>query len=258
MVLGGVVMKEGIYRVVCTANNKCYVGQSKNINNRISRHKTELKANRHTNKGMQSDYNNFGIDSFYYEVLELCLAEERNEKEAYWTGFYKSNIKSNGYNLTSGGKGGFKHNESTKQKMSKASKGKPKSLEARRKMSEARKGKPAHNKGKKHTEEAKRKMSEAKRDYVPWIKGRNHTEESKKKMSESKKGLLVGRKANEETKKKISESLKGNQNCKGRKLSEEHKSKLADCNRNRVWTEESKRKMIETRKRNKELKERAK
>lgn len=43
--------------------------------------------------------------------------DEMNEKERYWIAYYKSNDKTYGYNLDSGGKSGGKKSESTKQKI---------------------------------------------------------------------------------------------------------------------------------------------
>ena len=47
----------------------------------------------------------------------------------------------------------------------------------------------------------------------------------------------------EETKQKISAALKGNQNCLGRKLSQETKDKISESNRRRVYSEETKAKI---------------
>jgi NUMOD3 motif len=76
--------------------------------------------------------------------------------------------------LTSGGDGGFIRSEETKQKMSIASKGKPKSEEHKRNMSKSHK----YRKHNKHSEESKRKMSVSK-------KGKKLSEYHKKRISEN-------------------------------------------------------------------------
>jgi hypothetical protein len=79
---------------------------------------------------------------------------------------------------------GKKHTEETKQKMSKALKGKKRrktSEETKQKMSEALKGK-------KHTVETKQKISETLKGQIPWNKGKKHTVETKQKISETLKG----------------------------------------------------------------------
>lgn len=68
-------------------------------------------------------------------------------------------------NRTNGGDGvsGLIHTKKSKEKMSKAQKGRTRSKETRRKMSEARKGENNPNYGKSLPEETKRKQSEAKK-----------------------------------------------------------------------------------------------
>ena len=86
---------------------------------------------------------------------------------------------------------GKHHSEETKEKLSKALKGKPSKLkgrhpseEARKKMSDARKGKPSKLKGRHLSEETKRKLSEANKGQVAWNKGKKMSEEFCRKMSE--------------------------------------------------------------------------
>ena len=78
-----------------------------------------------------------------------------------------------------------KPSEETKNKISKANKGKHISEESRRKISEARKGKCAGEDnpmyGKHHSAEALQKMSDAK-------KGKHLSEETKRKLSAARKG----------------------------------------------------------------------
>lgn len=90
-------------------NEKVYIGQSKDINIRWTKHKTELNANRHANKHLQGSWNKYGSDAFSFLILEECLESELNEKEKYYINFYDSFNK--GYNLDKGGNGicGFKH-----------------------------------------------------------------------------------------------------------------------------------------------------
>lgn len=84
------------------------------------------------------------------------------------------------------------------------------------KMSKAHIGNQ-NRKGHKHTEETKRKLSEAQRGKI----GYKHTEETKRKMSELKKGKSLGPKS-EEHKKKIGAAHKG------KKVSEETKRKISE------------------------------
>lgn len=66
----------GIYRIRNIINNKCYYGSAKNINRRWTRHKSQLKYNRHENIILQRAWNKYGNKNFLLEIVELC-----NEKD---------------------------------------------------------------------------------------------------------------------------------------------------------------------------------
>lgn len=66
----------GIYRIRNLNNNKCYYGSAKNINRRWSRHKSQLKYNRHENIILQRAWNKYGELNFIFEVVELCEEDD--------------------------------------------------------------------------------------------------------------------------------------------------------------------------------------
>jgi len=88
------------------------------------------------------------------------------------------------------------------------------------------------------SEETKKKLSESRKGNKN-SSGHKHSEESKKKMSETRKGCIIS----VEHRRKISESKKGINN-----MTPEHKEKLRLANINRIQTEESIQKGIESRK----------
>lgn len=61
------------------------------------------------------------------------------------------------------------------------------------------------------SEETKRKLSRAGKGKAPWIRGKHHSAETRKKMSEQRMGNqnCLGRKASDDTRCKLSESHKG-------------------------------------------------
>ena len=151
------------------------------------------------------------------EYIKTCYSEEEmNSDEQYYIEVFDT-LYPNGYNLTEGGDGGVRCDE-TRRKMSISRKGKPSpnkgvpmSEEQKKKLSES-------HKGKLHSEETKKKMSISRKGRTSPNKGKTMSEETKKKISETQKGIQHS----EETKKKISESLKG------KPKSEEHKKKLSE------------------------------
>lgn len=89
----------GIYEIRNIINDKRYIGQSKNIYARISKHINQLLANKHCNKHLQSAWNIYGENSFVCDVLEYCDIDKLNEKELFWIEHYNSNDNKYGYNI---------------------------------------------------------------------------------------------------------------------------------------------------------------
>lgn len=94
-------MKSGIYKIQNKANNKFYIGQSKNIKSRIFEHKLQLRKGKHFNIHLQSSFDKYGEDAFVFSALEYCKESELNKKEIYW--IKKLKAFTNGYNKTIGG-----------------------------------------------------------------------------------------------------------------------------------------------------------
>lgn len=92
--------KVGIYKITNLKTQQCYIGQSKNLRDRLRNH---IKAG----LGLDSSNNKFylelkklGPENFTYEILEECPTEKLNEKERYWISYFSSTLW--GYNTTKG------------------------------------------------------------------------------------------------------------------------------------------------------------
>ncbi len=90
----------GIYRILNTNNNKCYIGSSVNLESRNYKHFWMLSRGSHDNKYLQKSFNKHGIDSFIFEILEECDYSELIDKENFYINKYKSNDLTLGYNLS--------------------------------------------------------------------------------------------------------------------------------------------------------------
>jgi group I intron endonuclease len=197
-----ILKNPGVYLIYNLVNQKVYVGQSRNVRNRLFVHKSSLRLGKHVNTYLQNAFNKYGEDKFVFRSVEYCEIENLTEREEYWMDQFNSTNLTRGYNLmrakTHGG-----ISEETRAKMSKARKGKIHSEESRAKISVAKKGKII-------SEEHRAKMSEVQ-------KGKILSEEHRAKIGASQKGKVIL----EETRAKISE---GN---KGKIRSEEHRAKTS-------------------------------
>lgn len=87
--------KSGIYCIVNTDNQKKYVGSSKNLYQRLMKHRAYLRKNMHENQKLQNSWNKHGEESFQYFILEFCSVENLIQREQ----FYIDTIKP-WYNIT--------------------------------------------------------------------------------------------------------------------------------------------------------------
>lgn len=86
-------MTVGIYKITNSINNKCYIGQSRNIEKRWSDHKYS-----NLDYSLYRAFRKYGIQNFTFEIIEECPIDDLNPKEAYWIRYYRPD-----YNQTLGG-----------------------------------------------------------------------------------------------------------------------------------------------------------
>lgn len=98
----------GIYKVTNLINSKVYIGQSKDITHRLSKHKNCPfdKTDHSYNTPFYRAIRKYGLENFKFEIIEECSAKDLNKREKYWIKYYNSYLgftDCNGYNLTLGG-----------------------------------------------------------------------------------------------------------------------------------------------------------
>jgi group I intron endonuclease len=162
----------GIYKITSPCG-KVYIGQSTDINRRWSQYRFGYKNLDNNTSKLFNSFRKYGIEAHNFQVKEECDINELNNRERYWQEFY--DVIENGLNckfVETDENYGYL-SEETKQKISKANKGKPSSM-----------------KGKNHTIKTKKKMSESAKNREQNLFGffGKHTNETKIKMSEAKKG----------------------------------------------------------------------
>ncbi len=173
----------GIYKIENLINNKIYIGQSTNCEDREHSHFVNLRLNSHHNKYLQRSYNKYGKENFIFEIIEVCEENKLNEREIYWIEFLDSISK--GYNMCEGGnvppnlKNSLNKDEICK-KISKSLKGKSYvELYGEEKANELKKKRSELFKNIKRTDEWKNKISNK-------LKGVSKSEETKDKIRESR------------------------------------------------------------------------
>lgn len=171
-------LKSGIYCIENINNNKKYIGQSVDVQDRWRKHKSELEHHVHHNSYLQNAWNKYGEDVFNFYVLEYCEIEQLDEKEIYYIDLYKTTNRDCGYNLKSGGQlSGSYYTEEIKEKMSK-------SIKTSYQNSNLREIRKDNALNQWSNPEIKAKIMGSNNGMY----GRKHTEESKLKISNAKKG----------------------------------------------------------------------
>lgn len=66
----------GIYMIVHTKSGKTYVGSSKNVLKRMSQHIVSLFNNKHHSYKLQNLFNQHGLGSFTFVMLQQCEIED--------------------------------------------------------------------------------------------------------------------------------------------------------------------------------------
>lgn len=95
-------LQSGIYIIINNINQKCYIGQSKDIKARFKQHKSENYRKHHCDKALYKAFDKYNIKNFSFSVIDFCQIDKLDKCEIYWIKYYNS--YRNGYNRTIGGK----------------------------------------------------------------------------------------------------------------------------------------------------------
>ena len=98
----------GIYKITNLINNKIYIGQSINIQQRwmAHRHRPFNINSSQYDTPLYRAIRKYGLQNFSFEILEECLEKELDSKEQYYIEKYNTINPDKGYNLTKGGQSG--------------------------------------------------------------------------------------------------------------------------------------------------------
>lgn len=219
-----------VYKIINTENGKIYIGKTNNVNKRWIQH---IYDSRYKPTYFGRAICKYGEDAFDIDVID----SHENEDVAYalerhWIEKLDSTNPNIGYNLAEGGKGGFCGvipSEETRDKMSKASK--------------ARKRNP-------HTEQAKQKLKEARAKQnrqllniglKNQVLGMYRTNNYTKQQVADRFGININ------TVKSIIRQGVGLDKFEPYKMPEEQKRRRSKANLGRVVSDETRKRMSESR-----------
>lgn len=93
----------GIYKITNIVTKECYIGQAVDVATRWNEHaKCGLGIDTPAGNKLYAAMQEYGLESFSWELLEQCSREELNEKERYYIDLYDT--VNYGYNSTKGNK----------------------------------------------------------------------------------------------------------------------------------------------------------
>lgn len=173
----------GIYCIENVINNKKYIGQSIEIENRWCKHRSELKKGKHDNDYLQKSWNKYGGNNFKFYILEECNVKDLDDRERYYIDVYHALDENYGYNLKTGGQDNnvvvsqdvknkqreslkkfYANNPEAKKQKSISALNQWSNTEIKKKIC----GKNNGMYGKHHTDETKNKISAAKKGKPSW------------------------------------------------------------------------------------------
>lgn len=151
-----------IYKFKNKVNGKIYIGQTTtSVRKRVIEHVTNSKPWTKARKGhFQRALYKYGFENFEFSIIEKCIDKNTlNIREIYWIGYYKSDQKEFGYNMTPGGEGNtnYEFNKKCVERLIAANTGKPKSKRTKDLLKFRAKERMKHDKYKKQLEECRSK-----------------------------------------------------------------------------------------------------
>lgn len=223
-----VTEESGIYKIICIANNKFYIGSTINIRSRFLRHMAALRKNKHVNNHMQLAFNKYGEENFTVIVLELCPKELLHKQEDFWINQTNCLDKSIGFNKRDKASGGTTISGEEHYLY-----GKHMSDETKAKLSASTAGENHPMFGKKVSQEAKdkRRATMIKKGWKPKIINPNARSEAKLGSNNPHSKL------NEEKVREIKLKLKNG--IKPSILADEYcisRANVSDIKHNRTWS----------------------
>lgn len=193
----------GVYKITNLANDKFYIGSSKDLVQRERRHFSQLRNGTHVNRHLQRAFDKYGEQNFKFEVLEYVIdISTLLQREQHYIDSLDACNGSVGYNLSEKATNcvltGEKHWTHGKPPESFAWYGKHHTEDEKRRIGESQKGplnhmygKPSPMRGKHLSDETKEKLSNALKGKPGYWKGKKLSKQTCEKIRQAAIGRKV-------------------------------------------------------------------
>lgn len=88
-----------VYFLFCVPADKGYIGSTKHLPTRLKKHFGDLAKREHYNSVMQEAFNQFGLKSFTWGVVEECEIYQLAEREQHWIDYYLTTAPNRLFNI---------------------------------------------------------------------------------------------------------------------------------------------------------------
>jgi len=69
----------GVYQMRNVVNGKSLIGASVDLPAILNRHRAQLRFNAHSNRALQQDWNEFGLEAFEFHILDTLKAPDQSD-----------------------------------------------------------------------------------------------------------------------------------------------------------------------------------
>jgi group I intron endonuclease len=148
-----------VYSIENTVNNRCYIGSATDYKSRWNAHRSSLRRGKHHSFILQRAWDKYGESAFAFKVLVICAKEQRIEYENRLMPLQSYNVLRTAKEKLV--RGGWKHTDAFRQKMSAIHKGKTLTDEHRQKLAEVARNREYDSKRRNNCKERQLKLMQS-------------------------------------------------------------------------------------------------